>query len=224
MNKKLVLLLSGIATIFVVGGGGLGCGQPSKSITPLSISNFPHTDGSRWRYEFTTTKATSEIISSNFNQYFNGATLLPNGINAQNLVVSNETTSLGAKAVKSFSPGFDGGYYYICETGVYYYGSLAAPTIESTLVLPLPLKVGDAWTAANVTYEALAEEEITVTAGTFNTVKVGATYYGGSTPIEYKWYADGVGMVKSWNLYFYVDDNRQMAEGSMVDELQSKNF
>ena len=112
------------------------------------------------------------------------------------------------------------GYYRITDSGVYYYGSPQYPTTEAQELLRFPLNIGETWTqysnGQNSTIvSVVGQENILVTAGTFDCYKVKYASYNGTleTYSYYIWYGDGAGMVK-------IDTE----PSSIPIELQSKNF
>lgn len=217
MTKKITIVLIALALILLTGFGMLGCGQ-TENLTALSITNFAHENGYQWKHKYTVTEGTLETNTFNIIRCFDGETTLSNGIIAQNFIVSNVVNSTGSTAdgiVRAFELPFTSSFYYVCETGVYSYGFVTRPTTEATLILPLPLQIGKEWISSDGTFRAIGEEEITVPAGTFKTIKVAFTFYGHSEPYTYEWYADEVGLIKSYTLF---------GAGAIIEELLSKNF
>lgn len=226
MSKKIIIGLIGLALILIAGFGMLGCGQ-TENLTALSITNFAHENGYEWKHKYTVIEGTLESNTFNIIRRLDGETTLSNGIIAQNFVVSYEANPTGSTAngmVRAFGFPFTSSFYYVCKTGVYSYGFVTRPTTEATLVLPLPLETGKVWTTSDGTFKAIGEEEITVPGGTFEAIKVTFTFHGNSEPYIYEWYADGVGLVKSYTLFLYADKNGQVGEGAIIEELLSKNF
>ena len=228
MIKKESLIL--VVLLFVAAMVIFGCAQQEQtSVTsvPLIISNFPHEDGNQWESTFSVVYGTTEVSSRRITREFNGTTTLENGLIAQNLMVSwgavSSTVSMSG-ASKTFAAPWSFSLYYVSANGVYDYGEPTNPTTEATMVIPLPLQVGDTWTISGRTHEAIAEEEVTVPAGTFNTIKVAIRSWGNSEPDEYEWYAEGVGLVKSYTWFVAADINNDPVEGSFNEELVSKNF
>jgi len=219
--------------ILVVGSGG--CGKAGNT-SSLSMSSYPHQNGYQWEYKTTLTIGASDISTYTIKQYFNGETTLSNGLVVQNLCSSYDATSsvgiTAIKIIKSFASPSSTWLYYVSGAGVYSYGTTTYPTTEATCLFPLPLDVGDIWTIAGVTYEVIKEEDITVPAGNFRTLKVAASS-SGTGQYDYKWYADGIGLVKSsfnfLTLSSTVEGGRIIlstieVEGCFVEELVRKNF
>lgn len=210
----------------------VGCGQV---INPKSsISSFPHQDGYRWEYKYTMTIGTSEVGSLKYIRYFNGTTTLSNGLTVQNFYITTEAMTQGINTlnlVKTLGLPLSSSKSYldITETGVYDYTSAGKPTTEASLILPLPLEVGKVWHSGIeefiLTYEAIAEEEIAVPAGTFRTVKVNKkSILFGESDYSYLWYAEGVGMVKSYTRISDVYWEGSSEVVTMTEELVGKNF
>jgi len=223
--------------ILVVGSGG--CGKAGNT-SSLSMSSYPHQNGNQWECKTTLTVGNSVNSTSIMKRYFDGETTLSNGLVAQNLCTSYETSSAGVMAIKRiklFASPSSTSLYCVTGTGVYNYGTITYPTTEAAYLLPLPLDVGDIWTIVeNLTCEVIGEEEITVPAGTFRTLKVEVNIFGSSGADQsdyYEWYADGVGLVKSsfsfLTLSSTIEGGRVIlstieVESSLVEELVSKNF
>lgn len=67
------------------------------------------------------------------------------------------------------------------------------PLADPTVLLKLPPTVGTEWESAGAKYVVAAEEEVSVQAGKFKTVKVEMTSGGGKTIL---WFAPAVGLLK----------------------------
>jgi len=224
-----VLLL--VVLVFVVVMVILGCAQQGTEVlTAQTQTYFPHEDGYLWEYRYSIISGETDTIASATKVfYFDGNTTLSNGLVVQNFMLSTEALSLAVSAadtLKMFeiSPGLSS-YYYVSENGVYCYGTPVNPTTEAELIIPLPLQVGDVWTSFGSTYEAIGTEEVTVPAGTFTTIKI----YDSKDDL-YKWYADGVGLVKL-SLCFSIplineDGTISVTEPEYhyIGELVNKNF
>jgi hypothetical protein len=211
MNRSLLIVLVVSAIV-----GLVGCGVTGTSSTS---GYFPHQDGYQWIYKCVAVIGTEETNVMKETRYFSGTTVLPNGLTAQNMIVSQEAGAFAVKALAAV-----GSYYYVNENGVYTYGSSGHPTTEGMLIIPLPLEVGKKWNRGEMfTCEAVAVEDVTVLAGTFNAIKIQAD--GG----DYcEWYADKVGLVKTFidNVYFTITTGEviRLVSGSYVQELVSKSF
>lgn len=226
MSKK--MMIASIIIVLTLVMGIMGCGQVQKI---SSVTNFPHADGSSWQYKNTITYGTAEGIYIE-THYFNGIATLESGLKVQNYSSSQEVVKNllfnTAQTVKALALS-SAGYYLVNDSGVYYYYSVA--TSEAQLVVPLPLEVGQTWQDWQrdpvSSYEAVVREEITVPAGTFNAIKVISK---GLVDWEYyAWYADGVGLVKSYNKISNVliarpDGSTTSATYVATLELLSKNF
>lgn len=222
MTLALILTMFGCSNV-ANSQGGVGAQDP--------ISTFPHADGNRWEYDQTLVAGTLETLYSNKVCYFDGTTILDNGREVQNFII---TTESGARilAVPGVLSSSNISYRYVDATGVYSYGSLENPLTTASLILPLPLGVGETWERGTgltkASYEAVATEEITVPAGTFQTIKISWLDDDGSDYGYYEWYADGFGMVKS-NLLTYVtsidgEGHIVAEEAYWIEELASYNF
>ncbi len=189
MFKKILVALVIIVLVFVAGVWVAGCGQTLQVSSP---NYFPHNDGYSWEYACKQTVGTSES-SWTKTYYFDGTATLSDGRIVQKLMVSEEAT---ATSIKCSSFAGTSGYYQIDDSGVRHYGSLSHPTTEATLILPFPLDVGNTWERGAIgTFEVIGVETVDVPAGSFSTFKVGLQEEGFEM---YEWYADGVGMVKSY--------------------------
>ena len=223
MKKYLFLL-----TLLVL---GMGC-STSTPDSALKTNFFPHEDGYSWEYKYTETFGTIESIFTT-RKYFDKSVTLNNDVIVQKFIVSYEALSQIAKtkiivSARVSSLNSDVNYYYIDEKGVYTYGYEGYPTTEATLFLPLPLQVGKKWSLGHYySCEAIAEEKIIVSAGTFNAIKVALNESNTTESSWYIWYADGVGMVKSYQnlvLYYFENGSFVQSPGVFVEELVSKNF
>ncbi len=224
MKANFFLASLGIAVFaWIIAVGVIGCGESVKTSTDF----IPHVDGYRWEYKCYFLVGTSETSVFKRIRYLDGTTTLPNGLSVQNFIVTDEVNAQTTKAfgIPISTPGY---YCYIDDTGVYRYGMLNHPTTEATLILPLPLEVGKIWQRGSIlTYEAIATEEVSVPAGTFNTVKVNLKGSGTTESEWYEWYAGGVGMVKiSMDVFVTtIEGDRIIPEpGYYIEELLGKNF
>lgn len=224
MSKKLVMLAimsTILCALFTLTGGITGCGQVQKNSSG-AVTNFPHTDDKRWLYKETTTLGTLETIYKT-TQYFDGVATLESGLMVQRYRVSEEVVSESISAwrpINAFALP-SGGFYYIDDSGVYRYYSIT--TSEAELELPLPLDVGKTWQRnARASFEAVAREEIIVPAGTFIAIKITSKSF--SDTEHYEWYADGVGLVKSFTKTLNIPLVSTVETFVSTLELLSKNF
>lgn len=165
--KKSILLLG--LLVFAA-----GCGHV---ISIVETGYYPHQDGYRWQYTFstsTTTETTSLTIS------FNGTTTIWGTIEVQNWV-SQTAGSISISYIK------------VTNDGVYSWGGNTSTAEAQTLQLPLPPTVGCTWRVSSATAEVLARENVTVPAGTFDCYKVRTT---SATSYTDYWYGAGAGIVK----------------------------
>jgi hypothetical protein len=119
--------------------------------------------------------------------------------------------------------------YYVSSSGVYDYGFVNHLTTEASTIIPLPLEVGSAWQRDQYfSCEAITAEDITVPAGTFKTIKV--VLITGFTDEEYyEWWADGVGVVKTFTKILNIPiiditGSATYLDYVVTEELVSKNF
>jgi len=206
MKIKFFLATLGIAIFTLILVIGIaGCEEVQRPSAELNY--FPHEDGYRWEYQCSSAYGISESSSFKRIRYFDGTATLPNSFIVQNFVCTEEALSQSAMVfgtVKLFGlpiSRLGSTYLFIDETGVYSYGNPYNPTTEAGLILPLPLSIGKVWKRGHaesiLTCEAFAAEEVTVPAGTYNTVKIRLKIGTAESDYWYEWYADGVGMVKS---------------------------
>jgi hypothetical protein len=96
-------------------------------------------------------------------------------------------------------------YSYILEEGDYYLGFSALDDTTADTLMPTDLSVGKTWNQGGASAEVVAEEDVTVKAGTYKkAAKVElASGVGGVTFDLYSWYAKGVGQVQSAYEYTY---------------------
>ncbi|MFC1571291.1 hypothetical protein ACFL31_01915 [Candidatus Margulisiibacteriota bacterium] len=189
--------LAQILVLLVVVMVAAGCSTVQQSSSGGGASYFPHADGYTWRYAHTDGSTSTST--------FEGTTLVgtatPQVFKSALTSVSGSTSTMEA-------------YYRIDDTGVYQYPSLA--TTEMFTLLSFPFDVGDSWkyidlailvadpdgTTSTLTYVAtasvLAEEDVTVPAGTFSCyqVKYFATVGSYEADPFYIWYSENVGVVK----------------------------
>jgi hypothetical protein len=226
MVKYIVVLLLALITGILL----VGCGR-SSSTAAATVTSIPHSDGNQWVYRNSMSIGTSEFAQKNIN-YFNGTTVLPNGLRAHNYCLSVE--SYAATAMKHTTPKAmticlpDNICLLVNDSGVYCYGSINSPTTEGSQILPLPLAVGNKWQRDRDFYcEAIAAEDVTVPAGTFKAIKVVLTN-STSDEVYYEWWADGVGRVKMYeyipDLFFVNNGNSNQILYVGTQELLSKNF
>jgi hypothetical protein len=217
MLRKITIALVGLVVIIAVGGGMEGCGQ---SLQKPPANYFPHNDGYSWTYVCKQTMGTSEI-SWTRTYHFEGITSLSDSRTVQKLMISEEA---GSKSVKSHSFASSSGYYQIDDSGIYYYGSISHPTTEAILILPFPLEVGKTWQRGALgTFEVFGVETVETPLGSYQAIKVGQQ----ENDFEmYEWYADGVGMVKSYMKIPVISEIGRDLEtiAIIIEELVSKNF
>jgi len=183
-------------------------------LTAQTQNYFPHEDGYSWNYNWT-----SNLVSTNETSVindvkkcsFNGEFIFPDGRVAQVMLISREAS------VNEI------GYCRVEDDGVYFYGDVTSTTIESILVLPLPLETGKTWQRGMWgTLEVYGFETVTVPLGTFEAVKVGLTQGDFSF---YEWYADGVGLLKSFmEVPFRSSTGDELGTMIITEELVNKNF
>jgi len=224
----------------------IGCGHVSSSV---KITSFAYQDGYSWKYRcfFTGEGVSNEYWMKNI--YFSGTTILANGVTVLNQYETDEASvamtmaglaggterevSLRRAYPQSlfglirFFYGSDYHYYMTHgETGVYSYGSSAYPTTEARLSVPFPLESGTKWrSGVGLLMQAVAEEDVTVPAGIFRTIKVSLLEDDGRDSGFYYWYADGVGLVKYYaEIEASTTGTIESGKNTFTMELYSKNF
>lgn len=151
-------------------------------------SYFPTTDGYSWLLRETDGWGTLITVE--------GTTVIPGDV-AVKVFKSTILNALGETFATAEA------YYRVTSAGVYNHGSFPNPTNPGLLMLAFPLSVGKTWTIFSVGDEALlgsvvAEESLTVPAGTFECFKISYIDKEGTveTTVTNFWYGDGVGLVK----------------------------
>jgi len=217
MRERMVVIIT-ILFVFVILWIS-GCGQMKDNSSVTSF--YPHVNGAVWRYKYS--RLDQYGRNSHYaTEYFNGYSFLEDGLKVQNYYVSEETEailSVSVNTVNAFEL-FLTGFYYIDNTGVYYYWSTTEA--EAQLILPLPLEVGNTWKRNDWDFKAVTMEEISTPAGIFKVIRVERQ---NPTRNEcYEWYADGIGLIKSVTKAVDVRGGVTMEISVTTQELISKNF
>jgi hypothetical protein len=187
-----------LASAFTITAIITGCETLQKAEVTGGREYFPNTDGYSWTYR-ATSSSTTEIQTSVFS--FTGSATID---------------SLSVQIWKTGSPsGTFESYLRVTDADVKFYGSPTYPsTVETSIFLVFPLKVGSKWNTYGTTEaNVIAQENVMVPLGTYNNCfKV---QYGSGSMITYMWFGKNVGMVKLQTIMGTVEVN---------GDLTSKNF
>ncbi|MEO0091274.1 MAG: hypothetical protein ABIK61_00985 [candidate division WOR-3 bacterium] len=185
MRKSLLLL--GIVALIIIGCGLFG----GEDYFPVKVGNI-------WNYTGYTTYGNDTLYMVQMKNEITEKTTINN--NDAYRQMSYITTYAYMPVPDTF---YDTTIHYFVETkdAVLSYGS---PFGQPDTALKLPLKKDKTWTQIytsgdTVTFKVLIQEDVTVPAKTYkNAWKIEQRWSGSTTP-TYFWYADGVGMIKTYS-------------------------
>jgi len=177
--QKLFVFTAVVAVLLV----GAGCKSKSKDIMPLTVGNA-------WTYEGYMLQSTDTVATTTMNVKVEKTATLTSG---ESVFEMSTTSAMHLRTPDTTITTTSTSYAREAGDAILSYTSLSDSTGDT--VIMTDLSVGKKWTSGSGTDEVIAQENVTVGAGTYSDAwKIKGTISG---DVMYEWFAPGVGLVKT---------------------------
>ncbi|MBU1149106.1 hypothetical protein KKI23_03370 [Patescibacteria group bacterium] len=210
MKRFETIVLVGI--LLFAGMFVFGCSKAETSAAGVASNYFPHEDGYSWKYIDQNDSATISTIEGTTTINGNTVQIIKSSYPSSSSLSTDKGNILGAFTSTGTS------YWRVTDDALYVYSSTS--DTNPYMSLAFPLEIGKTWTIVeyegySLTAKVVANENVTVPAGTFNCYKVDSfSHYGTEEAyMQSLWIGDRAGLVRG-----------ERSGGTYTTELEWKNF